>query len=242
MTLLPRLTAARALAAMFLALAPLAAFAQLPAPYSATYEVRRNGDPLGTATVQFRQLPNGRYELHSHTVGSQGLAAIAGVDLDERSILRVSAGAPETVAYSYRQKLAWKSKSRDIEVDADARRIRYTDKDRDYSPPYRPGVIDRNAITVALMADVAAGKPGDLRYLIPGKDELETWTYRAGAPERVQSALGSEDAIRVERIRETANGRTTTLWLGTSRRFVPLRILQKEPDGETIEMRITSLK
>ena len=236
MKLLPRL------AALLLALAPLAALAQLPAPYSATYEVRRNGAPLGTATVVFRQLPNGRYELHSHTIGSQGLAAIAGVDLDERSILRLSDGVPETVAYSYRQKLAWKSKARDMRVDADARRIRYTDKDREFSPPYRPGVIDRNAITVALMADVAAGKPGDLQYLIPSRDELETWTYRAAAPERIQSALGSDDAVRVERIRESANGRTTTLWLAKNRRFVPLRILQREPDGETIEMRITSLR
>jgi hypothetical protein len=229
-------------AVLALAFSPLAAWAQLPAPYAATYEVRRNGDPLGTATVDFRQLPNGRYELHSHTVGSQGLAAIAGVDLDERSVLRLSNGAPETVAYSYRQKLAWKSKSRDIRVEADARRIRYTDKDREYTPPYRPGVIDRNAISVALMADLAAGKTGDLQYFIPSKDELETWTYRVGPPERVQTALGSEEAVRVERIRETANGRTTTLWLGKSKRWVPLRILQTEPDGETIEMRITSLK
>lgn len=236
------MTGLRRCLAVLLWLAPLSALAQLPAPYTATYEVRRNGDPLGTATVSFRQLPNGRYELHSHTVGSQGLAAIAGVDLDERSVLRLAGGAPETVAYSYRQKLAWKSKARDIAVDANARRIRYTDKDREYSPPYRPGVIDRNAITVALMADLAAGKSGDLQYLIPGKDELETWTYRAAAPERVQSALGSDDAVRVERIRETANGRTTTLWLSKSRGFVPLRILQREPDDETIEMRILTLK
>ena len=155
---------------------------------------------------------------------------------------RCCAWPPETVAYSYRQKMAWKSRARDITVDADARRIRSTDKDRDYSPPYRPGVLDRNAITVALMADVAAGKPGDLRYYIPSKDELEPWVYRAGAVERVRTALGNDEAVRVERIRESANGRTTTLWLGKSRNYVPLRILQKEPNGETIEMTITSLK
>ncbi len=227
---------------LLLALLPLSAFAQLPAPYAATYEVSRNGSPLGTATVEFRALPNGRYDLRSHTVGSQGLAAIAGVDLLEHSVLRLADGAPETVAYSYRQKMAWKSKSRDIRVDADARRITYSDKDREYAPPYRPGVIDRNAITVALMADVAAGKPGDLRYLIPSKDELETWTYRAAGSERLRTPLGNDEAIRIERIRETANGRTTTLWLAKTRGYVPLRILQREPDGETIEMKITSLK
>lgn len=232
----------RWLLATLLAVVSPPAFAQLPQPYSATYEVSRNGDPLGTATVVFRPLANGRYELRSHTVGSQGLAAIAGVDLDERSILRLAGGVPETVAYSYRQKMAWKSRSRDITVDAGARRIRSTDKDRDYAPPYRPGVLDRNAITIALMADVAAGKSGDLRYFIPSKDELEPWVYRTGAVEQVRTGLGNDQAVRVERIRESANGRSTTLWLGQTHGYVPLRVLQKEPDGETIEMVITSLK
>jgi hypothetical protein len=229
-------------ACAMLALLPVPAFAQLPAPYTATYQVSRNGSPLGVATVEFRALPNGRYDLRSHTVGSQGLAAIAGVDLEEHSVLRLADGAPETVAYSYRQKMAWKSRSRDIRVDANARRITYSDKDRDYAPPYRPGVIDRNAITVALMADLAAGKPGDLRYLIPSKDELETWTYRPAGSERLRTPLGDDEAVRIERIRETANGRSTTLWLSKSRGYVPLRILQREPDGETIEMKITALR
>jgi hypothetical protein len=228
--------------AFALLLAPIAVQAALPPPYSASYEVRRNGEPTGTATVVFRALANGRYELRSHTVGSQGLAAIAGVDLDERSILRIVGGAPETVAYSYRQQVAWKNKARDISVDAGAGRITSTDKDKTYSPPYKPGVLDRNAITVALMSDVAAGKPGDLQYLVPSKDELETWTYRSAGTETMQTTIGSQRVIRVERIRDSGNGRSTTLWLGADRNFVPLRMLQKEPDGSTIEMRITSLR
>ena len=216
--------------------------AVLPAPYSATYEVRRNGDALGTATVVFKRLPNGRYELTSSTVGSEGLAAIAGVSVDERSIIRVSGGQPETVAYSYRQKLAWKTRERSMQVDAAHGRITSTDKDKQYSPPYQAGVLDRNAINVALMADVAAGKSGDLQYLIPSRGDVETQVYRSGRSERLDTKLGPERAIRVERIRETSNGRTTTLWLGQDRNFVPLRMLQKEPDGETIEMRVLSIR
>jgi len=225
-----------------LLLAPTLALAALPPPYVAQYEVRRNGDKLGVATVAFKALPNGRYEFTSSTVGSEGLAAIAGVAIDERSILRWTGERPETVAYSYRQKLAWKTRERGLQVDAGAGRIDSRDKDKRYSPPYRPGVLDRNAITVALMHDVAAGKSGDLRYLVPDHDELETQVYRTAAPERLATALGAQPVVRVERIRETANGRTTTLWLGQNKNFVPLRILQKEPDGETIEMRIVSIR
>ena len=232
----------RFLIATALVLAPVAASADLPAPYTANYEVRRNGEALGTATVTFKLLPNGRYELKSSTVGSEGLAAIAGVSVDERSIIRLAGGQPETVAYNYRQKLAWKTRERSMQVNAAGNSIASTDKDKRFSPPYRAGVLDRNAITVALMADVAAGKAGDLEYLVPSHNDLETHVYRSASSEQIQTRLGAQRVIRVERIRESSNGRTTTLWLGQDRNFIPLRMLQKEPDGETIEMRITSIQ
>ena len=224
-----------------LLLAPLAASAAAPPPYTAQYEVRRNGDRLGTATVSFRKLANGRFELLSDTVGTDGLAAIAGVAVNERSILRWDE-QPETVAYSYRQKMAWKSRERGLQVDAAAGRIDSTDKDRHYAPPYEAGVLDRNAVVVALMGDLAAGRSGELRYRIPDHDAMETWVYRAGATEQLSTPLGAQKVVRVERIRDAGNGRSTTLWLAPARNFVPLRMLQKEPDGETIEMRIVSLR
>ncbi len=224
-----------------LLLAPLAASAAAPPPYTAQYEVRRNGDRLGTATVSFRKLANGRFELVSDTVGTDGLAAIAGVAVNERSVLRWG-DQPETVAYNYRQKMAWKSRERGLQVDAAAGRIDSTDKDNHYSPRYEAGVLDRNAVVVALMGDLAAGRNGELRYRIPDHDEMQTWVYRVGAAEQLDTPLGPQKVLRVERIRDTGNGRSTTLWMAPGRNFVPLRMLQKEPNGETIEMRITSLR
>ena len=227
--------------AALLLLAPLAASAAAPPPYTANYEVRRNGDRLGTATVSFRKLANGRFELVSDTVGTDGLAAIAGVAVNERSVLHWG-DQPETVAYSYRQKMAWKSRERGLQVNAAAGRIDSTDKDRHYSPPYEAGVLDRNAVVIALMGDLAAGHSGELRYRIPDHDTMETWVYRPAATEQLNTAMGAQKVLRVERIRDTGNGRSTTLWLAPGHNFVPMRMLQKEPNGETIEMRITSLR
>lgn len=232
----------RLLVAALLSLPMLALAAPPPPPYTANYEVLRNGGRLGKATVVFRALPNGRYELTSNTVGSDGLAAIAGVSVDERSILRWTGQQPETVVYSYRQQMAWKTRERGIQVDAARRHIDSQDKDKRFSPPYQPGVLDRNAIVVALMADLAAGKSGDLSYPVPSRDEIEMQVYRTAPPERLQTALGVQPVVRLERIRESANGRTTTLWLGQDKHFVPLRILQREPDGGTMEMRIVSIR
>jgi hypothetical protein len=97
-------------------------------------------------------------------------------------------------------------------------------------------------VQVALMQDLAAGKSGELRYPVPAKDEMATWVFRVGHSERMDTAMGAQRALRVERIRSDGSGRITVLWLAQDRGYVPLRILQKEPDGETIDMRITSLR
>lgn len=225
-----------------LLLAPAMAMSAPPRPYTAQYEVRRNGDTLGNATVTLRALANGRYELTSSTVGSEGLAAIAGATIDERSILGWSGKQLETVNYSYRQKVAWKTRERAIKVDAGKARIDSRDKDQRFSPPYQPGVLDRSAVTVALIRDLASGRTGDLRYLVPNRDRLEAHVYRVATTARIDTALGQQRVVRVDRIRERADGRSTSLWLGQDQNFVPLRIEQKEPDGETIEMRILSIR
>lgn len=221
-------------------LAPVVAMASPPAPYTAHYQVLRNGTRLGVATISFRPLANGRYELRTDTQGSEGLAAIAGVSINERSIIRWNGSMPETVAYSFRQKMAWKSKDKGFQVDASNGRIDSQDKDRHFSPPYQPGVLDRNAITVALMADLASGKTGELRYLVPDHDVLQTQVFHAGASTRLDTALGPQRTVRVDRVRESGDGRTTSFWLAQDRNYLPVRIMQREPNGETIEMRISS--
>ncbi len=225
-----------------LLLAPALALAAPPKPYTAQYEVLRNGEKLGKAVVTFKALPNNRFELDSDTTGSQGLAAIAGVAVNERSILRWNGAQAETVSYSYKQQMAWKTRERGLHVDAAAGRITSTDKDRRYDLDYRPGVIDRHAVTVALTQDLASGKTGDFLFTVPDKNELSTQRYRSSASERISTALGMQRAIRVDRVRESDGGRSTTIWFGQDKNFVPLRVLQQEPDGDTVEMNITSIR
>lgn len=228
--------------AIAFALLPALAQAAMPKPYTARYDVLRNGQPTAEATVTLAASDHGRAEFTSSTVGNAGLAAIASANIREHSVLRWREGAPETVSWDFHQKVAWKTRERGLEVDAAAGRIQLRDNDKRYQPPYQPGVLDRHAVTIALMQDLAAGRTGELRYQVPDENELETWVFRTGASERIDTPTGAQRALRVERVRKSGNGRSTTLWLAQDRGYVPLRILQKEPDGETIDMRIISLR
>lgn len=209
--------------------------------FTANYVVFRNGKNLGTATIKFADIGNGRWELTTKTVGT-GIAAIAGVEINERSLIRWNDGRPETLDYSFSQKAGWKDKQRSITVNAQSKTIVSQDKDNTYSLKYQPGVLDRHAITVAIMQDLSQGKRGDLVYPVADRDELNTQLYRLIGNEKMDTTLGSLSSVKVQRIRENANGKTTTLWLALDKQFVPLRIEQKEADGDVIEMRITGLR
>lgn len=228
----------------FAALLACASLAQAAAPaaYTAQYEVRRNGEAMGTATVSFSAQQGGNYELRTRTVGTSGMAALAGADIDERSTIGWREGQPETVRYSYRQKVAWKTKERSLVVDAGARRIDSRDGDKTYSPPYEPGVLDRHAVNIALMQDLASGASGDRIYRVPQRDQIDTQRYRIAGRETLQTALGAQPAVRVERIRDSDDGRKTTVWFGSGQRFIPLRMLQTESNGDSVEMRIQSIR
>lgn len=224
----------------FATLLPLAASAA-PRPYTARYEVLRNGERLGEATIRFAALANGRYDFTSKTRGNGGLAAVLGVSIDERSILRWTGGRPETVAYSLAQKIGWKDKQRSLKVDADAGRITSIDKGQEIALAYQPGVLDRHAVSIALMQDLAAGATGDLTYTVAERRSIGTQRYRQVGTDRVETPMGTQSAVRVDRIRESGDGRTTQFWMSSAHGFVPVRMLQKEPDGESIEMRIVAL-
>lgn len=223
-------------------LAPFPALAAPPKPFSANYEVLRNGERLGEANIDFAPGGVGLWQLHTHTHGSDGLAAILGADVDERSLLRWNGDTPETVDYSYRQELGWKSRERSLQIDAAHHSVVSRDKDRQFSPPYRPGLLDRHAITVAMMQDLANGRRGELTYAVPNRNDIEEQHYHVADTTNVATPFGDQPAVRVERIRDSGDGRSTTIWFASKRGYLPLRIVQREPNGETIEMQIVSVR
>ncbi|MEO8002177.1 MAG: DUF3108 domain-containing protein [Arenimonas sp.] len=220
---------------------PMAATSSYQAKaFMANYVVFRNGKDLGTATIKFGEVGNGRWELVTNTIGT-GIAAIAGVEVNERSLIRWNEGRPETLDYRFNQKAGWKDKQRSISVNAQNKTIVSQDKENTYTLKYLPGVLDRHAITVAIMQDLSQGKRGDLTYPVADRDELNTHLYRLVGNEKMDTQLGLLESVKVQRIRENANGKTTTLWLAPNKQFIPLRIEQKEGNGDVIEMRISKI-
>ncbi|MBP6597633.1 MAG: DUF3108 domain-containing protein, partial [Arenimonas sp.] len=59
---------------------------------------------------------------------------------------------------------------------------------------------------------------------------------------RLGTALGTQPALRIERVRDDDSGRRTKLWFAKDKGWLPLRIKQYEGDGQSVDMRITRIR
>lgn len=209
-------------------------------PYQARYQVLRNGSTLGQAVVTLER-DGVAWRLKSETRGTEGLAALARVEIVEDSHFRMREGRPETLDYSFLQKAAWKNRERKVKVDATAGTILSTDKSGRHQFAYRPRAIDRHLVSLAIAMDLARGDTSKLVYRVVDRDEFEDQHYRLGARKTLASPIGPLQTLRVTRLRENP-GRVTDSWLAIDRGFVPVKVVQREPDGETFELRLLALK
>ncbi len=210
-------------------------------PYTATYEVARNGGALGSATVTLRQIPGG-WDFDSTTRGTSGMARLAAADVNEHSTVHEINGVLETRSYRYRLSSIIKTRERSIDVDAASGRIVTHDKKGEQQFPMQLGVLDRQSVTLAITQDLAAGKHGTLSYSVADSDHVGTERYQVGKEESVHVPAGTLRTITVARLRDSGAGRTTVSWFGLDNGFVPVRIVQTEPSGEVLEMSLVSLR
>lgn len=207
-------------------------------PFTARYELLRNGRVLGEARMSLSRGSDGTWRFETGTRGTRGLASLAGVELSERSTFRWRGLIPELVEYDYRQSVAMRRRERSLRVDAASNAIISRQDDSVWELRFEEGVVDRHAVALGIVAAVAAGR-ADLSFRVADRDDVESQRYRVAGRERVSVRAGDFDAILIERIREKP-GRDTDTWLAPELGHLAVRIRHREADGETLEMRLVS--
>lgn len=231
-----------AIALALLLPAAAATAAPPPAPFSADYAVYQDGQPIGTGRITLRRLPDGRWEMVTRSEATQGVAALAGVRREETSVIAWGDAGPQSLSYDMRQKAAWNERRETLRVDPSRRTATATYKNQSTDLPWRADLLDRHAVTAALMAELTAGRLGEMEFAMADRRGVETQRYRTAAKVRLKTALGTERAIRVERLRDDDSGRVTKIWFARNRGWLPLRIKQYESDGSTLDLRITAVR
>lgn len=206
------------------------------------YQIIRNGSPLGSTQMQFKALPNRVWQYSSQAIGTEGLASLTGASVQERSLLIAPRGHLELHSNRVETQLAWKTEVKSTEYDAATKTYIYRDRKATRQVPYQPGLLDQHSLNLAMMADLRANKGRSFVYPTIHKGKLETMRFKVTGDVVLHTALGELNCVRVERVRDSANGKTTRIWFAKERGFTPVLIQQLDTDGDDIEMRIQALE
>ena len=211
-------------------------------PYTASYELVRNGSTIGDAVFTLKQTAGG-WNYASTSKGTHGAAALAAANVDEGTRVAVDAGRIELRDYHYRLSSLFKDKHQTIVANPTTHRIAYHDDKRDNDYPMQPGVVDKLSLTLAIAQDLANGKRGVLNYLVAGRDQVDEQHYKVGNEEGLTLPAGPQRAIAVTRLLDGAKRKSTTYWFGLDNGFVPVRIVfSDDSKDETDELRLVSLR
>ena len=206
--------------------------------FTAEYRASRNGTELGRTTIELRENADATWTLRSSTIGTSGLARLAGLDVVEESTVRWRDGRPETLAYDFRQEAALRNKRRHAAFDWTRREVHMTDGDSDARYALVDGTIDRHAVTLALINDLVRDEP-EYAYPVAMKEAIETVRYTGCGEQRVSVPAGDFETRCLERVRDK---RTSTSWFAGSIGWLPVRIEQVEKKGDTITLQLVSLR
>ncbi|SFL19727.1 DUF3108 domain-containing protein [Rhodanobacter glycinis] len=220
-------------AGLVLALATSAAFAATPPqPFTATYQVLRDGEAIGQATIQLKAVGDGQYEYSNDVKGTSGLAAMLGASSSETTRFRWTGGVPETLTYDYKMETAIKQKQRHLQADWSTHQVSVTDNGKHFSYATAPGMVDRNTLPLALGLALQDNKRS-VTLPVGVKQQIESQQFQVKGKETVKVPAGNFQAERVER---TDSDKSFDAWYAPRKYPVPVKLAQSDGGNLTLQL------
>jgi hypothetical protein len=208
------------------------------APFSAEYEVQRNGKAIGSSTMALSREGDG-WTYRSVTQGERGMAALVGLRIEQSTDFAWHDRLPRPIRSRYRQQATLGNRSVEVDYDWSAGRYRLVDRKGEHAHALVPGTVDRYGSGVAVAARLAAGER-DFTLKVAYPDGVRDWRFQVTGSEAVTTPAGAVEAIRVERVRDPGDDdRSTVSWHDPQRGFIAVRMQQVE-DGDSIESTLRS--
>ena len=207
------------------------------APFDARYAVFRDGKPLGDASLQLVSLANARWRVDLHIEATHGLLGFAGIDLQQSTVFDVAGAHYRPLSQSTVRKAIFSRRMTTGVYDWSHHAARWTGdvkKTRRGEVPLREGDMSGLLINLAVLRDAAPGATLQYRFVDDGRARDQQ--YRV-APDRETQQVDdlSYAALRVDRVHSGAD--VTTLWV-VEDVPMPIRILQRDDEGGTLELRL----
>lgn len=219
------------LAGLVLAVFTATACAAPPTPFTATYQVSRDGEAMGEATVTLKSLGNGEYEYSNQIHGTSGLAAMLGANSSDVTRFRWKDNAPETETYNSKIS-ALKTKQRVMQVNWDTRQVSVDEGKGATTYAAQPGMVDRNTMSFALGLALRDGKQS-VTLPVGVKQQVEQQQFKVQGTEAVKVPAGS---FQAERVTRTDSDKHFDAWYVPKQFVLPVKMAQSEGGDLTLQL------
>lgn len=206
-------------------------FAAQPTPFTATYQVSRQGEAMGEATVTLKSLGNGEYEYSNQIHGTSGLAAMVGANSSDVTRFRWNNGAPETETYNSKV-TAFKTKQRTMQVDWNSKQVRLDDGKGTTNYAAAPGMVDRNTMSYALGLALQSGHQS-VSLPVGVRQRVEQQQYKVQGTESIKVPAGS---FQAERVARTDSNKQFDAWYVPKQFPIPVKLAQSDGGGLELQL------
>ncbi len=212
---------------------------ELPQRFEATFALETSGATFARTRWSLAPGDGDRFVSVTRTE-PKGMFSLLGDDTRvERSEWTYAGDWLQPIAYRY-ERTGRKARRIDIAFDWEENIARHESEGTAWRLEVPPGTMDKFNYVLALMRDLGRGARRVEYTIADGGRRLKRYVLAGIGEERIETALGTLDAVVVRRERGNSR-RRTTFWCARSLGFFPVKIVHVEGDGPALTLRIESL-
>lgn len=197
-------------------------------PFSARYQVIKDGKPIGASHFTLKQSNDG-WHYQSITKGTSGLASLLGTRVEENTRFRLHDAKVELLQHDYLVHAAFYERNRSISVNWQTGAVRVEDS-RDGKATYAavPGLIDKHLLSLVLARKLQQNDRL-LQLPVAVHDRVRVERFRIAGEDRVKVPAGTYQATRVDRI----DDHPMSAWYAPDIP-IPVKLAQRGDDNLTL--------
>lgn len=209
-----------------------------PPSFEATYDIYMDGKPRMETRVTFTR-DGDRWKIETSGAGTKGLARFLRASSTESASGRIEGQAILPTHFEHETRVAGRTDRWTARFDWDSGSVVTEHEEGTSELPLADGTVDPLGLTLAIQQRLQQQQREWMQAVVE-EDEIDRHLYRAAPREKLQTALGCQEAIGVERVRENSK-RYSTIWFAPGLEFVTVRMLHGKRGAQEFEMRIREL-
>lgn len=200
-----------------------------PEPFEAEYSLYSKGLEVAKIKRTFKPHTDGTYIYESYSQTTGMLALFRDDKIIERSHWRQTDSGFQPIEYVYKHNGSKKNRNVYIDFNWSARQVRMRVNDDHWQMDLEPGTLDKMLYQLAIMRDLEQGI-SEISYRVADGGKMKTYTFETFDSESVHTPYGDFKALKVERYRDDRE-RETILWCVEELDYLPVKVVNIEPDG-----------